>query len=59
MLTGLKKKGNYEFRPVKLHLKIDFVLHPVRREGLAEQKDKQTNEKKSINILTKFFCLHI
>ena len=29
------EKENSEFKPVKLHLKIDLVSHPARAEGLV------------------------
>ena len=30
------EKKNFEFKPVKLHLKIDLVLHPVHVKGLGK-----------------------
>ena len=32
----MKEKENSEFKPVKLHLKIDVVLHPGYVEGLGK-----------------------
>ena len=31
------EKKNFEFKPVKLRLKIDFVSHPDHAEGLGRQ----------------------
>ena len=31
----VKKKENYELKPVKLFLKIDFVWHPACAQGLV------------------------
>ena len=35
----VKKKGNSEFKPVKLHLKIDLVSHPDSAEELIKYRD--------------------
>ena len=36
VLQPVVEMENSEFRPVKLCLKIDLVLHPVRAEGLGK-----------------------
>ena len=32
----VKEKENFEFKPVKLHLEIDFVSYPARSKGLVK-----------------------
>ena len=40
-----KEKENSEFKPVKLHLKIDLVSYPAQAEGLGKYDNSQKHTK--------------
>ena len=49
-------KENSEFTPVKLHLKIDLVSHPVQVEGLGEYTRNPLD--KAISLGEGKLCIH-
>ena len=52
----VKEKENFEFKPVKLHLKIDLVPYPARAEGLGKYDKTKPNQTKLWNT---YVCAQI